>query len=99
MDLRRCNTSKWRIQDFLPFFEAVFTSDALGYKKPRKEAFERSLELANSEATQAIMIGDDLECDVHGARLAGWRQVHYGRNGCTHGARNLATGQGLEGIA
>ena len=60
-----------------PFFEAVFTSDALGYKKPRKEAFERSLELANSEATQAIMIGDDLECDVHGARLAGWRQVHY----------------------
>jgi FMN phosphatase YigB (HAD superfamily) len=23
------------------------------------------------------MIGDDLECDVHGSRLAGWRQVHY----------------------
>lgn len=60
-----------------PFFDSVFTSDALGYKKPRKEAFDRSLKLADSEVRKAIMIGDDLECDVHGARLAGWKQVHY----------------------
>ena len=60
-----------------PYFEAVFTSDALGYKKPRVEAFHRSLALAGSDVNRAIMIGDDLECDVHGARLAGWRQVHY----------------------
>jgi len=60
-----------------PYFEAVYTSDALGFKKPRLEAFHRSLALAGSNAERAIMIGDDLECDVHGARLAGWRQVHF----------------------
>ena len=64
-----------------PYFEAVYTSDSLGFKKPRIEAFHRSLELAGSTAERAIMIGDDLECDVHGAREAGWRQVHFDPSG------------------
>ena len=60
-----------------PFYESVFTSDALGYKKPKREVFDACLEQTGSSAQRAIMIGDDLECDVVGARNAGWRQVYF----------------------
>jgi putative hydrolase of the HAD superfamily len=60
-----------------PFFDQVFTSDALGHKKPALDAFQACLNQTGSNSSRAIMIGDDLECDVNGARLAGWRQVHY----------------------
>lgn len=60
-----------------PFFEGVFTSDALGYKKPHPECYRRGLELAGSTAECALMIGDDLECDVEGAMKAGWDAIHF----------------------
>ena len=60
-----------------PFFDGVFTSDALGFKKPHPECFSKGLVLANSRADRAVMIGDDLECDVDGAIQAGWRAVHF----------------------
>jgi putative hydrolase of the HAD superfamily len=63
-----------------PFFDAVFTSDALGVKKPDRRIFDAVLQATGSRADRAIMIGDDLECDVVGAREAGWRQVYYNRH-------------------
>ena len=64
-----------------PYFEKVFTSDALGYKKPHPRAFECCLEQTDSSVERAVMIGDDLECDVVGAKEAGWRQVHFNPKG------------------
>ena len=55
-----------------PFFDGVFTSDTLGFKKPHPECFAKGLDLANSNAERAVMIGDDWECDVDGAIRAGW---------------------------
>lgn len=60
-----------------PHFEAVYTSDALGHKKPAPEAFHASLRAADSRPEDAVMIGDDLVCDVLGARQVGMRSVHY----------------------
>ena len=60
-----------------PHFEAVYTSDALGHKKPAPEAFHASLKAAGSRAEDAVMIGDDLECDVVGAQKVGMRSVHF----------------------
>jgi putative hydrolase of the HAD superfamily len=60
-----------------PFFDGVFTSDALGFKKPHPECFEKGLALAGSSAERAVMIGDDWECDVDGAIQAGWGAVHF----------------------
>lgn len=60
-----------------PYFDAVYTSDALGHKKPKREAFESVLQMTQSSTQKAIMIGDDLECDIFGAKSAGWRQIHY----------------------
>jgi putative hydrolase of the HAD superfamily len=60
-----------------PFFDGVFTSDALGHKKPHPECFRKGLERAGSMADRALMIGDDMECDVQGALNAGWDAIHF----------------------
>jgi putative hydrolase of the HAD superfamily len=67
-----------------PFFSDVFTSDGLGLKKPHRAAFEAVLVATGSTAERAVMVGDDLECDVVGAREAGWRQVHFNPDGERH---------------
>lgn len=64
-----------------PYFLQVLTSDALGFKKPRREAFDQSITLTNSSASRAIMIGDDMECDVEGACNAGWQAIHFDPKG------------------
>ena len=60
-----------------PFFKSVLTSDALGVKKPNAGIFKLALELSNSSAENAVMLGDSLESDIIGAREAGWGQVYY----------------------
>ena len=70
-----------------PFFDGVFTSDALGFKKPHPECFSKGLALADSQADRAVMIGDDWECDVDGAIQAGWGAVHFD----PHQAPSLST--------
>jgi putative hydrolase of the HAD superfamily len=67
-----------------PHFEAVYTSDALGHKKPAPEAFLASLRAAGSRVEDAVMIGDDLECDVVGARAIGMRSVHFNPRSQSH---------------
>jgi putative hydrolase of the HAD superfamily len=64
-----------------PYFLKVLTSDALGYKKPKADAFAASIELTNSSPSNAIMIGDDMECDVLGAVKSGWKAIHYDPHG------------------
>ena len=70
-----------------PFFDGVFTSDALGFKKPHPTCFAKGLTLADSRAERAVMIGDDWECDVDGALQAGWGAVHFD----PHQPPNLST--------
>lgn len=67
------------------FFEAVYTSDALGYKKPHRAAFEEALTAAKANPRDAVMIGDDLQADVVGAREAGMRAVHFNPGAAAHG--------------
>ncbi len=68
-----------------PHFEQVFTSDALGHKKPAPEAFHASLKAAASRPEDAVMIGDDLAADVVGARQVGMRAVHFNPKAHAHG--------------
>ena len=80
------------------FFEAVFTSDALGYKKPDPQTFIQCLERTNSTASNAVMIGDDMECDVLGALNCGWRQVHFNPHGQRHGHQVWRTVKTLKAL-
>ena len=65
-----------------PFFEAMYTSEELGVKKPHPNAFRKAAESAGLlEAEDVVMIGDSWESDIEGAQNIGWRGVHYNPEG------------------
>ena len=49
------------------YFDKVFTSEAVGYKKPSKEMFERAVEWIGTDKNSCIMVGDNIETDIKGA--------------------------------
>lgn len=64
------------------FFEAMYTSEQLGAKKPHAEAFLGAARLAGLHPDEGIiMIGDNYGSDIIGAQNIGWRGVHYNPEG------------------
>jgi HAD superfamily hydrolase (TIGR01549 family) len=63
-------------------FDAIAISDEVGFRKPRSEIFEVTLERLGVGAGEALHVGDNLHADVQGAGAAGiasvWitRRVH-----------------------
>jgi len=56
-------------------FEVVLTSYGIGAHKPDSESFAAAR--AAVDADRYVMVGDDREGDVEGARAAGFDAVHY----------------------
>ena len=72
--LERCGLSH--------FFEAMYTSEQLGAKKPHAKAFLGAARLAGLDPDEGIiMIGDSYGSDIIGAQNIGWRGVHYNPEG------------------
>ena len=59
------------------FFDQIITSDSMGYKKPHPMAFGLALERVGVEAKDVIMIGDNLEADILGAKAVGIGQIYF----------------------
>jgi putative hydrolase of the HAD superfamily len=59
------------------FFTSIVTSDSAGYRKPDKRIFAHALSSVNAKKTQSLMIGDDWEADIMGAKKFGIDQVFY----------------------
>ena len=59
------------------YFAKVFTSDRIGYSKPKSGIFEYALRSENAKKEETIMVGDDEINDIQGARNAGIDQVFY----------------------
>ncbi|UTW62565.1 YjjG family noncanonical pyrimidine nucleotidase [bacterium SCSIO 12741] len=59
------------------YFGEVITSEMAGCKKPDQRIFEFALKSSGAEASQSVMIGDDLTADIVGARGAGISQVYF----------------------
>lgn len=66
------------------YFDQVITSERAGFKKPDVRIFEYSLQTANTNAKNSLMIGDSLEADIVGARNAGIHQVYFNPKKETH---------------
>ncbi|MEG0371630.1 MAG: HAD family hydrolase [Clostridium sp.] len=64
-------------------FDSIIISGDIGLSKPNIKVFEKSLEELNSHPAKVCFIGDDLICDIKGARQAGMhtmlidRDKHY----------------------
>ena len=62
--------------DLSKFFEVILTSAALRIRKPRLDVFWSALTALNAKASATVCIGDSLEADVIGAKIAGIRTIH-----------------------
>ncbi len=59
------------------YFEWVVTSEDAGYHKPDPRVFGHSLSKANAKKEESIMVGDDFEKDVEGAKKFGMDQIYF----------------------
>lgn len=59
--------------------DAVSTSEDLGFSKPAAEAYHLTCKALGVEPVETMMIGDNLELDVLGARAAGLTAYHLDR--------------------
>lgn len=62
------------------YFDRVITSESCGYLKPRPEIFHHALSSMHAKKSETLMIGDDWETDIMGARKAGIDQVFINRH-------------------
>jgi len=68
---------KLRTSGILGHFDVVLSSEHAGAAKPDGRIFAQALKLSGARAANSIMIGDDRESDMRGARNAGWDHVHF----------------------
>ncbi|MDA0677866.1 MAG: HAD-IA family hydrolase, partial [Bacteroidetes bacterium] len=53
----------------------------VGYKKPDPQIFSIATSRLGVLPTEVILIGDDLEADIIGARNSGWNAIHFDKEG------------------
>lgn len=68
---------KMESSGILKYFETITTSEDVGVKKPHKRIFEVALESAGAKVEESIMIGDNFEADIMGARDFGMQAILY----------------------
>ncbi|MGC8803499.1 MAG: HAD family hydrolase, partial [Bacteroidales bacterium] len=66
------------------FFERIITSDSVGYRKPHTRIFEYAITSANARKTESLMIGDNWDIDILGAKEFGMDQVYFNPNHIEH---------------
>lgn len=63
------------------YFELVVTSDRAGARKPDAHFFHYAIERLGAEKEESLMVGDDVEADIIGARDFGIDQVLFDQHG------------------
>jgi len=74
--IRNCRLEK--------YFTSITTSETIGYNKPRPEIFQHALSTAHAKKSESLMVGDDLEVDIAGARNFGIDQAFLNIDGIRH---------------
>ncbi|MBX6380586.1 MAG: noncanonical pyrimidine nucleotidase, YjjG family [Thermoflavifilum aggregans] len=63
------------------YFDHVITSAEAGCLKPDLQFFLYALKHTQADPNESLMIGDDMEVDIEGARQAGMDQVYFNPTG------------------
>jgi putative hydrolase of the HAD superfamily len=61
------------------YFQTVTTSETTGHKKPSPMIFEHAINTADASMEESLMIGDNIEADVGGARQVGLDAIYFGQ--------------------
>lgn len=70
-----------REMGYLPYFDEIIASAAVGCRKPSRAIFEIALERMGVDASRAVHVGDLPEADGEGATSAGIRPIIIDRKG------------------
>ena len=60
-----------------PCFEVVLSSERAQARKPDPRIFHKAMSLANASVVESLMVGDNTEADMAGARGAGMDHAHF----------------------
>ena len=66
------------------YFDKIFTSEAVGHKKPSKEMFNKAVEMIGVDKNSCLMIGDNLETDIKGALNADLDVIFFNPDNLEH---------------
>lgn len=59
------------------YFDKVILSDQVGYNKPHPKIFDFALKSTNSRKKESIMIGDNFDTDITGAKNSNMDQIFF----------------------
>jgi len=62
------------------YFKHIFISGKVGHQKPDKQMFLHAMEVAGADVHESLMIGDNMQTDIAGARSVGMDQVFFNPN-------------------
>jgi putative hydrolase of the HAD superfamily len=62
------------------YFRHIFVSEKVGHQKPDQRIFLHALETAGATAEDSLMIGDNMQTDIIGAKSVGMDQVFFNPN-------------------
>lgn len=79
-DLQNKRLEKSKVKKY---FKTLTASDEVGSTKPNPQIFEAALSKAKAKKENSIMIGDNLDFDVLGARDFGIKAIHFAPGGET----------------
>ena len=71
---------KMEVSGLAGYFATMVTSEEAGIKKPNEEIFYYALRKAGAVASESLMIGDDPDVDILGAKKVGIDQVLFDPN-------------------
>jgi putative hydrolase of the HAD superfamily len=74
---RETQFEKIKYSGLSSYFSRVFTSDTIGYNKPNPKIFQWAVSSVNAQKKECLMIGDDYEVDIRGAKDFGIDQVFF----------------------
>lgn len=71
---------KLRNSGLIDYFDTIVLSQEVGFMKPDARFFQYALEKSGANANQVLLVGDNYEADILGARQFGIDALHFNRN-------------------
>ncbi|MFB6318052.1 YjjG family noncanonical pyrimidine nucleotidase [Saccharicrinis sp. FJH54] len=71
---------KMGLTGLAPYFKKVVLSEEVKAQKPSRTIFEYAVKSVNARKSESVMIGDNIEADIEGARSFGMDQVYFDYN-------------------
>ena len=76
--------TKLEANDLNKYFTTITTSEEAKSKKPKRRIFEYAFNKAGAKAEESLMVGDDLEVDILGAKSVGMDGIYCNYDNIPH---------------